>query len=151
MRFAEVFLRLGCALVAWMVTFAYVVWLAALHAMGCGPDGDEIYRLLLGMAPAAALMALLLRVTHPFNEIHRMLSWLAVPLALLLPFVVRNVWNVLETVNLNGAAICAATEPPGWQQIWAPAQFLAVLVIVVLVVKVWRDARRPAASESPPA
>ena len=150
MRFAEVFLRLGCALVAWMVSFAYIVWLAALHAMGCGPDGDEIYRLLLGMAPAAALMALLLRATHPFKEIHRMLSWLAVPLALLLPFALRNVWNVLETVNLNGEAICATTEPPAWQQLWAPAQFLAVLIIVALIIGVWRNARRPTATEDPP-
>ena len=149
MRFAEVFLRLGCALVAWMVTFAYIVWLAALHAMGCGPDGDEIYRLLLGMAPAAALMALLLRATHPFHEIHRMLSWLAVPLALLLPFALRNVWHVLETVNLNGEAICATAEPPGWQQIWAPVQFFAMLVIVALVISVWRNARRPPANASP--
>ena len=53
MRLSEVFLRLASALVAWMVIYAYVIWLAALHAIGCGPDGDEIFRLLLGMAPLA--------------------------------------------------------------------------------------------------
>ena len=142
MRFAEVFLRLGCALVAWMMVFAYVVWLAALHAMACGPDGDEIHRLLLGMAPAAALMALLLRVTHPFEDIHRMLSWLAVPLALLLLFGVNNVWQVFEKSNLNNEAICSAAEATTWQQIWAPAQFLALLVISVVVIALWRSARQ---------
>ncbi len=150
MRFAEVFLRLGCALVAWMVTFAYVVWLAALHAMGCGPDGDEIHRLLLGMAPAAALMALLLRVTGPFEEIHRMLRWLAVPFALLLPFGLKNIWQVFEQSNLNNEAICSATEAATWQQIWAPAQFLALLVITGLIVKVWHDARRTAQPDGAP-
>lgn len=124
------------------MTFAYVVWLAALHAMGCGPDGDEIYRLLLGMAPGASVMALLLRVTRPFPEIHVMLSWLAVPLALLLPFGLKNTWQVFEKSNLHGEAICSATEAATWQQIWAPVQFLAMLVISVLVVKVWREARR---------
>ena len=150
MRFAEVFLRLGCALVAWMMTFAYLVWLAALHAMACGPDGDEIYRLLLGMAPAVAAIALLLRVIRPFGDIHKMLSWLAVPLALLLPFALRNIWQVFATVNLDNGAICSAGEPATWQQIWSPAQFFAVLFVAVLVVKVWRDARRPADTDRTP-
>ena len=142
MRFAEVFLRLGCALVAWMMIFAYMVWIAALHAMACGPDGDEIHRLLLGMAPAAALMALLIRVTHPFEEIHRILSWLAVPLALLLPFGLKNVWQVFGKSTLGNEAICSSAGAAAWQQFWAPAQFLALLVIVALVIGVWRTARR---------
>ena len=133
-----------------MVTFAYVVWLAALHAMACGPDGDEIYKLLLGMAPAVAAIALLLRVTRPFQEIHVMLSWLAVPLVLLLPFVLRNIWDVFAKVNLGGEAICSAAEPATWQQIWAPAQFLAMLAIIIIVISVWRDARRPAETAGPP-
>jgi beta-lactamase regulating signal transducer with metallopeptidase domain len=125
-----------------MVTFAYVVWLAALHVMACGPDGDEIYRLLLGMAPAVSAMAFLLRVTRPFQEIHRMLSWLAVPLALLLPFGLKNISHVFEKSNLHNAAICSTAEATTWQLAWAPAQFLAVLVIVAVVISVWRDARR---------
>ena len=137
-------------MVAWMVSFAYIVWLAALHAMGCGPDGDEIYRLLLGMAPAAAAIAFLLRVTWPFAEIHRMLSWLALPMALLLPFSLRNTWQVFEKTLLNNAAICGAGDPALWQKIWAPTQFLAVFVIAVLVIGVWRTARRSAESEREP-
>ena len=133
-----------------MVTFAYVVWLAALHAMACGPDGDEIHRLLLGMAPAAGAIALLLRVTRPFREIHAMLSWLAVPLALLLLFGLRNTWNVFAKVNLGGESICSAADPATWQQLWAPAQILAMLVIIIIVISVWRDARRPADADVPP-
>jgi ABC-type molybdate transport system permease subunit len=79
MRPSEVFLRLGVALVAWMMLYAHVVWLAALHAMGCGPDGDELHRLLLGLAPLTCGFALLLHMTRPFADIHRILRWLGAP------------------------------------------------------------------------
>jgi hypothetical protein len=50
MRFSDVFLRLGCALVAWMVLYAHFIWLAALGGIGCGPDGDELHKVLLALA-----------------------------------------------------------------------------------------------------
>ena len=142
MRFAEVFLRLGCALVAWMVTFAYVVWLAALHAMGCGPDGDEMHRLLLAMAVVAALMAPLLRATRAFADIHRMLSWLAAPLALLSPFALRNIAGAFTTTYLEQRALCAAGEPALWQLAWAPVQMAALVAIAICIVLAWREARK---------
>ncbi len=141
MRFAEVFLRLGCSLVGWMLVFTFVVWLAALHAMGCGPDGDEMHLLLLGLAPVACGFALMLRMTASFPEIHRMLSWLGVPLLLLLPFVLRNIWTVFSRTNIEGMAICTVAEPATWQRIWAPAEMFAVVFIALLVIAVWRSAR----------
>ncbi len=141
MRFAEVFLRLGSSLVGWMLVYTYAVWLAALHAMGCGPDGDEMHRLLLGIAPFAVAIAFVLGLTRPFPDIHRILSWLVVPLALLLPFMLRNTWAVFGNSNLDGLAICSGDPATTFDQIWAPAQFLVTSVIFVLVVKIWRDAR----------
>jgi hypothetical protein len=141
-RFAEVLLRLGCSLVAWMVVYAYAVWLAALHAMACGPDGDEMHRLLLGLAPATCILALMLRLTRPFAEIHRLLSWLGVPVALLLIAGLHNVWAVFARSNLNASSICGEAAPAGWQIVWAPAQIAAMLVISVILVSVWRQARR---------
>lgn len=141
MRFAEVFLRLGCSLVGWMLVFTFVVWLAALHVMGCGPDGDEMHMLLLGLAPVACGCALMLRMTGAFPEIHRMLSWLGVPLLLLLPLVLRNIWTVFSRTNIEGLAICTAADPATWQRIWAPAQMCAVVCIALLVLAVWRSAR----------
>jgi membrane protein required for beta-lactamase induction len=125
-----------------MVTFAYVVWLATLHAMRCGPEGDEMHRLLLGMAVVAALMAPLLRATRPFAEIHRMLSWLAAPLALLSVFAVGNTWSAFSTVYIEHEAFCAGGEPPLWQLLWAPAQIAALVVVAVFIGAVWREARR---------
>ena len=141
MRFAEVFLRLGCSLVGWMLVFMYAVWLGALHAMGCGPDGDEMHKLLLGIAPVAAGGAFMLRMTRPFPDIHRMLSWLGVPLLLLLPFILQNIWAVFSSTSIEGTAICSDSSPPMWQLIWAPAQMITTLLIAMLVVAVWRNGR----------
>ncbi len=132
MRFAEVFLRLGAGLVAWMMLYAYLLWLAALHAMGCGPDGDEMHRLLLGLAPFACGSAYLLRVTEPFVEVHRILRWLGVPLLLLLPFALRNIWYVLQAVNIGRTSICAIGPPPTWQLMWGPIQIFTLLVVLYL-------------------
>ena len=141
MRFAEVFLRLGSSLVGWMMIYAYLVWMAALHAMSCGPEGDEMHRVLLGLAPLTVAMGLLLRMTRPFADIHRLLSRLGIPLVLLLPFAVRNIWNVFARTNIEGLAICSENVPATVHQIWAPVQLLAIIVLAVLVIGVWRDSR----------
>jgi hypothetical protein len=147
-RFAEVFLRLGCALVAWMMLYAYVLWLAALYVVGCGPDGDELYRVLLGLAPVTAAFAVLLRVSRPFTEIHSMLRWLSIPLLLLLPFVVRSLWQVFQLVNLDAVAICANTVPSTFQTLWVPIQVLTLIWVSYMVVDVWRSVKLDVAQNS---
>ena len=139
MRLSEVFLRLASALVAWMVIYAYFIWLAALGKMSCGPDGDEIYRLLLGMIPFAVGGSFLLRVTRAFSEIHLILRWLAVPLAILLPFALKNLWAVLQRVNVEKNPICGDGVVASWQVYWAPLQFLAITVCVWMIFRVWRS------------
>jgi hypothetical protein len=49
-------------------------------------------------------MAPLLRATRPFAEIHRMLSWLAAPLALLSVFAVGNTCSAAEAQQGRGIA-----------------------------------------------
>jgi hypothetical protein len=147
-RFAEVFLRLGCALVAWMMLYAYVLWLAALYVVGCGPDGDELYRVLLGLAPVTAAFAVLFRVSRPFTEIHSMLRWLSIPLLLLLPFVVRSLWQVFQLVNLDAVAICANTVPSTWQTLWVPIQVLTLVWVSYMVAGVWRSVKLDVARNS---
>jgi len=145
---AEVFLRLGCALVAWMMLYAHILWLAALYAIGCGPDGDEIHRLLLGLAPFTVGFAWLLRLTRPFTEIHSMLRWLAVPLLLLLPFAARSLWQVFRLVNIDARAICASATPGTWQTLWVPIQLIALLLVAYMIVQVWRSVLLDAAADT---
>ena len=146
MRFAEVFLRIGSALVAWMVLYAHFSWLVALSVIGCGPDGDEMLRLLLGLAPITVGMAVLLHATRPFPEIHSMLRWLGVPLLLMLPFSLRSIWLVFSMVVYDSTAVCAASPPPTWQLIWAPVQLIVVGVVSYCVIKVWRTVKTSAAA-----
>jgi hypothetical protein len=139
MQFAEVFLRLGSSLVSWMILYAHFLWLAALYAIGCGPDGDEMHRLLLGLAPFTCGFAFLLRATRPFAEVHSILRWLGAPLLLLLPFAARSVWHVFQSVNIDSSAICASGAPVTWQQLWAPVQLVTLLFASYMIVRVWRS------------
>jgi hypothetical protein len=139
MRFAEVFLRLGSALVAWMMMYAYFLWLAAVYVIACGPDGDEIHRLMLGLAPFVCGFAFALQLTRPFADIHRMLRWLGAPLFLLLPFALRSVWQVFQTVNVSSSAICASGPPSIWQSFWAAVQLVTLMLVCFILVKEWRS------------
>jgi len=141
MRFSEVFLRLGCVLVGWMVLYTYAVWLAALGAIGCGPDGDELHRVLLGLAPAAIAAAYLLRVIRPFPDIQRLLRWLGVPLALLVLPAILNVWEISHAVYVDGLGICGGGLA-AWQRYWVPLQLIAIVAAALLVAQASRPAHR---------
>lgn len=149
MRFAEVFLRLGSAMVGWMLLYAYFLWLAALHVVACGPDGDEMHRLLLGMAPLACGGMLMVRATRQFGEIQKMLRWLTVPLLLLLPLALRSTWSVVTAVNIQGGTFCSVDADAGWQQAWAPLQFLALAWICISLVRNWLNSREAGAAARP--
>ncbi len=148
MRFAEVFLRLGSALVAWMMIYAHFLWLAVLFRLSCGPDGDEMHMLLLGLAPITIGASFVLRATRPFREIHSMLRWLGVPLLLLTPFIVRSIWQAVDTVVINESSFCANQPPFIWEIVWAPAQIITVSVVLWLVVRVWQSVRADTATRS---
>jgi hypothetical protein len=136
--FAELFLRLGTALVAWMVLIAYFLWLAAVRVSGCSPDGDALWRLLLVFAPLASLAAPLVGSTRPLDDVHRILRRGWVVLALLVPLALASVWATLQRATLSGLEICGGGEAPAWQVWWAPVQLAAMAVIGVLVRRAWR-------------
>lgn len=139
MRFAEIFLRLGCALVAWMMLYAHFVWLAALRGIGCGPDGDELHWVLLLLVPVTVGCTLLLRMTRPLEEIHRILRWLGLPLALLMLAGGYQVLVISRSVYATGLAICSTSDATAWHQFWGVAQLLAIAVSAAMIVSVWRD------------
>jgi len=138
-RATELFLRLGSALVAWMLLYAYFIWLAVLQKAGCQGGSDEMHRLLIGILPFAFGSAFLLRVSRPFGEIHSILRWLAVPIALLLPAAVIAVWDVMSAVTLGNRAVCGAGQPATWQILWAPLQLLTIGTCIWMIASVWRS------------
>ncbi len=128
--------------------YAYFLWLAAVYVVACGADGDEMHRLLLGLAPFVCGFSFALQLTRHFPDIHSILRWLGVPLLLLLPFALRSVWTIFQTVNLRSAAICESGEPTIWQSLWAPIQILTLLLLSWMIVKIWLDVRTDKATHS---
>lgn len=139
MRLAEVFLRLGCALVAWMLLYAHAVWLAALGRIGCGPEGDELHMVLLWLVPFVIASAFLLRMTRPFPEIDSILRWLGVPWAVLASVGAYHTWPIARAVYISGRAICSDTGAPGWHMIWVPAQLLGMGIAAAMIIRMWQN------------
>ena len=139
MTIAEMLLRLGCSLVAWLVVYAHCLWLGTLRIVGCGPDGDAFWWLLLWSAPLAAGCALLIPVSSRLPDLHRVLRWGFVPLVGLIPLALIPVWSTFATVNLAGAGICEPVPGATWQRVWAPAQLTAIVVIAASALWAWRS------------
>ena len=130
MRFAEILLRLGCNLVGWMIIYSHCIWLAVIPQIGCGPEGDEIFRLLLGFSPVAIGAALLLGLAHKLPTVVGYLKWMALPLVLLIPLTVSPVLAALETTTFGSMGFCESIAASGWQRAWAPIQVVTLLIIV---------------------
>ena len=135
MRFSEVFLRLGSGLVAWILLLTYFIWLGVVGRVGCGPDGDELHRLLLVLAPFALASAFLLRSTRPLDEVHGILRWGGVLLALLLPSGAYAIWAVTRQVWIAKNGICGPDAALLWEQAWPVVHTIAVAVIAYLGVE----------------
>lgn len=133
MRFAEVFLRMGVALVSWMLIYAHSLWLAALSKIGCGPDGAEMHALILGITPLTALAIVMIRATRTLPDIHQLLRWFGVPVLLLIPWCALSIWQVAGLANRAGVPICAAVERSAWESYWAPVQFVLLAALVIML------------------
>ena len=138
MRLAEVFLRLGASLAGWMILYAHTLWLAVSARAVCGEEGAELFAVLLGLVPLTLLAGPLILVSKPLGDVHRMLRWLALPVAGLLPFCLLAIYKVFTTVYSDGNAICGSGAVPVWQTWWSPAQIAVIVCIVTLMGVAWR-------------
>jgi len=135
MSVAELLLRLGCSLVAWLVLYAHCLWLAALHAIGCG-SGTVPWRVLLWWTPVVVAFLLSLRLGFAVPGVGRALRVPGVLLIPLLLLAARVVIEQLVAVNVGGAPLCGSASI--WTVVWAPVQFATLLVIGVVVIRTWR-------------
>ena len=143
MTFAEVFLRLGSALVAWVVVFAHCIWLAALHEVSCGAAGPQPWGVLLGFSLITLIGALALPLGATVPGVAGILKYPAVPLVLLVPLSARHAYSVLERVNFSAGTICndptsQALEPRWWEAWFGPTQLILLAIIVVMAIVQWR-------------
>lgn len=143
MSLIEMLLRLGCVMVAWMVVYAHLLWLATARVVGCEGDGDALWQLLLGFAPFAVAFTLCLDLLRQLPDIHRTLRWAAAPLVLLAPLCLAAIWPIWRRATIDGLAICSDAPAVWWQSAWAPLQLLTLLIIGAMVWRLWRP--RPGA------
>lgn len=139
MRLAEAFLRIGSSLVGWMIIYAHVLWLAVSARVACGEEGAELFAVLLGLAPLTLLVAPLVLVSRPLEDVHRLLRWLALPLVLLLPFCLYAIYRVFLTVYGAGSPICGSAAVPAWQTWWVPVQLFITALVAALIGLAWRN------------
>lgn len=144
MRLAEVFLRLGLALVAWMILYAHMLWLAVTPRIPCGDEGAELHGVLLGLIPLTLLIGPLILSTRPLGDVHAMLRWLAAPLVAIAPFSLYAAWQVFSRVQADGQAICGSGIAPAWQAWWGPVQGLVILYVGLLLAFAWKRTRAAA-------
>jgi hypothetical protein len=143
MRLAEVFLRLGLALVAWLLLAAHMLWLAVLGRLECGTETTELYLVLLGMTPLTLAAGFGIRASRALPEIHALLKWLAVPLLLLLPLALSTVWAALGSATLGSEPLCGIAPRQGRHVAWAPVQLALMVLLAVVLIALFRPARKP--------
>ncbi|MDX1481073.1 MAG: hypothetical protein R3315_05315 [Woeseiaceae bacterium] len=123
---------------AWMVVTAYMLWLAVAPKVGCDGESAELLRLLLFAAPSAAGIAFLTSATRPMPEVHRILRWITVLPAILLPFALTAVWDVAQIVYFDALPACRPIEAGTAMQVWPAVQVLALIVCSFAFVRAWR-------------
>lgn len=133
----DLLLRVGCTMVAWMVIYAHLLWVAVLPNTGC-TDGDALWRLTLGFAPVALGFALLLRAVHVLPEIYNTTRYFALPAFLLVLLAARAVATSFTTNTLNGASICDIMPSPAWHAWWAPVQVVVLALLALQIYRAWR-------------
>lgn len=141
MRLAEVFLRIGCSLVGWMILVAYVLWLAVAGHAACDGDPVELYRLLLFAAPIASVLTLMIRLTHPLPEIHQMMRWIGIFPALFVPNATMTIIAAFRAAYVSATGPCGIGSAPTWFGAWPIVQAIALLACLAIVVFNWRPAR----------
>ncbi len=125
MTVAEILLRIGCTIVAWLMMYTHCLWLAILPRVGCASDGDELWRVLLGMVPITLLFSLLLGAANKVASVQASLRWGAAPLLLLVPLALMAIWPTFSASTLNDAPICSLPAK-GWHLWWGPIQLITL-------------------------
>lgn len=137
MTVAEILLRIGCTIVAWLVIYTHCLWLAVVKQVGCESDGDALWRLLLGLIPVTFAFGLLIGAANKVGSVQPMLRLGAAPLVLLVPLAIFAVWSTFEASTLGNDPICGIPDVT-WHRWWGPAQFLIVLYISIMAYRNWR-------------
>lgn len=137
MRFAEIFLRLGLCLVAWMVLFGYALWIMLLPKLPCTAGETSLWLVLLYAAPMILLFSLLLPTSRALPAVHQSIRWLAPPLSLFIAFALRTIYYAFAEFTLGTSQPCGFTSE-FWSAAWAPIHAALLLFLLWQLLRIWR-------------
>jgi len=147
MRLAEVFLRIGSALSAWLMAYAHCLWLAVVPQAICGGSASDPWAATFGLALPAFLLAFVIPVGYRTPGVGNILRWFGAPLLLLIPLAARAVLSAFQRATLDGEPLCmqpGAGPGGGWEPFWAPVQLTVLGAIALAAMMGWRRPSKPA-------
>ena len=139
MSFAELFLRIGCGLVGWLLIYAHALTLAVVPQADCS---QELFSTTLLFAAFAGVAAGLLLAALPWRGT---LRWLALPVVPLWMLGGATAVGLADSIGSFAPTLCAILEGGGhevgerasWERVWVPAQCGAILVCAVSAARYW--------------
>ncbi len=142
MSLAEVLLRLGSSMTAWLVTYAHCLWLAVLPQAVCVGEGADPWAATLWLAGPTFALAWLIPAGRKTPGVGQILRWFALPLLVLVPLAARVALAAFERATLGGSPLCVAQTgvlAAGWEPFWAPVQLGVLGGIVIAAGMAWRS------------
>jgi len=145
MRLAEVVLRVGASLGAWMIFIGFALTLAALPHADCDPASDTLWRGTLAFGLSSALGLAFAGSGLPWRRSLRWVAALAIALAVLALLAIAPallhtlVWGdaLCSSLSSTGAtaAVRAGASAGTLERIWTPVQ------ACVLTAGIWQGLR----------
>ena len=143
MSFAEVMLRIGGALGAWLILIGHGLILSVLRQADCDPADDELWMGTLIFGVFGGLASLLLGLGLKWRATFRWIAVVAAPLALL---ALSSVLPAIAATTLGHEPLCGitATELPeglvatGLQRTWPVVQAVVLGLGLFQMSRYWR-------------
>jgi len=105
MRFAEIVLRVGASLGAWMIFIGYALTLAVLPRADCDPTADTLWRGTLMLGVTSALALAFAGTGLPWREQLRWVAALGMAVAL---WALIAIAPALRGTTISGDLLCAS-------------------------------------------
>jgi hypothetical protein len=142
MRLAEVLMRVGVALVGFMVGFAHCLLLLVVPRISCDIPNNDPFVASLALGIALVPLLAISQSGHPFRA---SLRWLTLPFLALVPLAAIAVWPYVSAEAIAEIQRCSASAaltddptPAGWQRYWAPFQLGVLGLLALQTLRYWR-------------
>lgn len=147
MRFAEVILRVGVALVSWMMIYMHLIMVLVARFAPCAEGQFGPWKVSMVSAVFALAAILAIPFGHGLKGVQGVFRFFALPLLFMLPWAAWTILPVLSAATFGEADLCGGLDMtvPAWQRLWAPLQLVLIGVLGFTGWRAWRGAFQPRA------